>query len=289
MSAATATQPAQQNKLKLSGLALAITFGLVLHLLPLTHGLTAPARMILQITGFTVVLWVFQVINPAGDFFYTRAGNFSINAIGQLVLGSASDGRVLQPPMTVPQDTTNITIAPDGTVQVKQAGSNQLTTLGQIQLAQVINPEGMLKMGENLYVATEAAGPVNVGNAGQNGLGMLRQNALEASNVEPVQELIDLITTQRAFELNSQAVQAGDLSPGGVLGTLPVLDAARLFEVDPFLARAGNDVGDEAPGLEAHQGLHLAIVGAAAHVVDPDVGIALMERLGHLFELRGIA
>lgn len=152
----------------------------------------------------------FQVQDPSGEIRYTRAGNFSINANGSLVLGSASDGRVLEPAITIPTDATDIVISADGQVQVRQAGSPQLQQVGQVQLATFINPEGLLKVGENLYAQTDASGAPTVGNPGVTGAGVLRQNALEASNVEPVQELIDLITTQRAFELNSQAVQAGD-------------------------------------------------------------------------------
>ncbi len=141
---------------------------------------------------------------------YTRSGNLSINAVGQLVLGSASTGRVLQPPITIPQDATDISIQPDGSVLVRQPGSPQATNLGQLQISAFINPEGLLKLGENLFQQTDASGAENLQNPGTNGLGQLKQGALEASNVEPVQELIDLITTQRSFELNSQAVQAGD-------------------------------------------------------------------------------
>jgi flagellar basal-body rod protein FlgG len=153
----------------------------------------------------------FQVIDGAsGQRVYTRSGNFSTNANGQVVLGSASDGRLVEPAITIPPDATNIVIGSDGTVMVQQFGSPQLQNAGQIQLAMFVNPEGLLKLGENLYQATDASGPETVGTPGTNGIGVVRQNALEASNVEPVQELIDLITTQRAFELNSQAVQAGD-------------------------------------------------------------------------------
>ena len=151
-----------------------------------------------------------QVTNTDGNPVYTRAGNLSINANGQLVLGSAQSGRLLDPPISIPPDATGIVIGADGTVQVQQPGQSALSTQGQINLAQFINPEGLLKLGENLYAATDASGPATPGTPGQQGLGSIRQNALEASNVEPVQELIDLITTQRAFELNSQAVQAGD-------------------------------------------------------------------------------
>ena len=95
-------------------------------------------------------------------------------------------------------------------VQVRAPGATQLTTVGTINMASFINPDGLLKVGENLYQATDASGQVQSGPAGQNGLGILRQGSLEKSNVEPVREMIDLITTQRGFELNSQAIQAGD-------------------------------------------------------------------------------
>lgn len=153
----------------------------------------------------------FQVQDAStGQLVYTRDGNFSVNANGQLVMGSAQDGRLIDPPISIPQDATDIVISSDGTVQVRQFGQNQLQQAGQIQLTSFLNPQGLLKLGENLYQQTDASGPPTVGNPGTNGLGSVRQNALELSNVEPVQELIDLITTQRAFELNSQAVQAGD-------------------------------------------------------------------------------
>jgi len=153
----------------------------------------------------------FQVEDPATQgFVYTRTGNFSVNANGQLVLGSASTGRVLQPPVTIPPDATSVSIQADGSVLVRQPGSTSSSNLGQLQIASFVNPEGLLKLGENLFQETDASGTQNLQNPGANGLGALKQGALEASNVEPVQELIDLITTQRSFELNSQAVQAGD-------------------------------------------------------------------------------
>ncbi len=101
-------------------------------------------------------------------------------------------------------------IDPNGVVRVQQPATVELQQMGQIQLAQFVNPDGLLKVGENMYRVTDASGPALLANPGQDGSGVLRQGNLEASNVEPVQELIDLITTQRAFELNSQAVQAGD-------------------------------------------------------------------------------
>lgn len=152
----------------------------------------------------------FQVTDSDGTIVYTRAGNFSQNAQGQLVMGSASTGRLLEPSIQIPQDATEIVVSPDGIVSVRQPGQSALSQVGQLQLATFVNPEGLLKLGENLYAETEASGAATVGNPGVQGVGRVRQGTLEISNVEPVEELIDLITTQRAFELNSQAVQAGD-------------------------------------------------------------------------------
>lgn len=152
----------------------------------------------------------FQVTDPSGQIFYTRSGNFTVNANNQVVVGSASTGRLLEPAISIPQDTTGIVVSSEGVVMVKQPGSPQLQQVGQIQLATFINPEGLMKLGENLYAQTDASNAPITGNPNQQGLGVIRQNMLEASNVEPVQELIDLITTQRSFELNSQCIQAGD-------------------------------------------------------------------------------
>ena len=152
----------------------------------------------------------FQVADPSGETVYTRAGNLSVNAEGSLVLGSANTGRLVEPSITIPPDATEISISSAGTVSVKQPGTQQMSQVGNIELVSFINPEGLLKLGENLYSETDASGTPTSGTPGQEGLGSLQQGNLEASNVEPVRELIDLITTQRAFELNSQAVQVGD-------------------------------------------------------------------------------
>jgi flagellar basal-body rod protein FlgG len=141
---------------------------------------------------------------------YTRAGNLDINANGQLVIGSAQTGRLLNPPVSIPPGTTDVVISANGVVQVRAPGQTNLTAAGTITMVSFINPDGLLKVGENMYQATDASGQVQQGQAGQNGLGILRQGSLEKSNVEPVREMIDLITTQRGFELNSQAIQAGD-------------------------------------------------------------------------------
>lgn len=153
----------------------------------------------------------FQCTDPnTGLILYTRAGNFSINANNQLVMGSAQTGRLIEPNVTFPQDTTAISITADGRILVQQPNQQNLQQLSQLQLATFANPEGLLKLGENLYAQTDSSGQAILNTPGQQGLGSLRQGFLEASNVEPVQELIDLITTQRSFELNSQAIQAGD-------------------------------------------------------------------------------
>jgi len=141
---------------------------------------------------------------------YTRAGNFVRNANGNLVLAN-SEGSMLEPPITIPNDVTEqgIEIANNGQVSVRQA-SGQLDQIGQIQLARFVNPEGLLSVGKNLFIETDASGVPYEGNPLEDGLGSLRQSSLEGSNVEPVTELVDLIFTQRGFELNSQSIQSAD-------------------------------------------------------------------------------
>jgi flagellar basal-body rod protein FlgG len=153
----------------------------------------------------------FQVADPAtGNTLYSRAGNFAKNANGNLVVGSASVGRLIQPTITIPNDATAISVSSDGKVTVAQPGSTNMNQVGQIELASFVNPQGLLKLGENLYSQTDSSGSATLGNPGQNGMGTLQQNMLESSNVEPVTELIGLITTQRAFEMKSQVIKAGD-------------------------------------------------------------------------------
>jgi flagellar basal-body rod protein FlgG len=152
-----------------------------------------------------------QIIDPVTqNILYTRSGNLDVNANGQLVVGSAQTGRLIEPAVTIPQDATAIVINPNGQVLVQQVGQQQLVPLADLQLVNFINPDGLLKLGENLYQTTDASGQPIQGQPGRDGLGVIRQGSLEKSNVEPVKELISLITTQRGFELNSQAIQAGD-------------------------------------------------------------------------------
>lgn len=153
----------------------------------------------------------FEVTGPGGERLYTRAGNLGVNANGQLVVGSATLGYVLNPPVTIPAEATAVVIDPTGEVRYAQSGQDTYTQAGAITLATFINSDGLLKMGDNLFAATPASGPVNSGQApGSPGVGFIQQGFLEASNVEATTELIDLINTQRSFELNSQVIRAGD-------------------------------------------------------------------------------
>lgn len=152
----------------------------------------------------------FFQVNDGNRFLYTRAGNFAVNANGEIVVASADRGRPLEPSINIPQDTLEIQVSSDGIVSVLQAGQSQLTQIGQLQLARFINPQGLVQMGENLYSDSVGSGTPLISTPGQDGLGTLRQRYLEASNTEPVREIVDLITTQRVYELNSQVVQVAD-------------------------------------------------------------------------------
>lgn len=152
----------------------------------------------------------FQVLDPTGEIYFTRAGNFSVNANGDIVTGSAGIGRPLDPNINIPQDATGIEVSADGIVSVQRPGVQTLEQVGQIQLANFMNPEGLLKLGDNLYSQTNSSSAPITSVPNINGFGSVQKGFLEGSNVEPVQELVGLITTQRSFELNSQMVQAGD-------------------------------------------------------------------------------
>lgn len=153
----------------------------------------------------------FQVTNPAGGQpLLTRAGNFNVNANGDLVLGSANNGFLIEPAINIPQNATGVSITADGNVAITSNDSTNQQQVGQLQIATFINPDGLLKLGDNLFQETDSSGAAQTGSPQDPGFGSVRQGALEASNVEPVNELIELINTQRAFELNSQVVEAGD-------------------------------------------------------------------------------
>lgn len=149
----------------------------------------------------------FQVLRPDGTTGYTRAGNFSLSAEGQIV---TSDGLRLQPEISVPEGATAITIGADGTVSAQLQGQSAPTELGRIELARFVNPSGLQALGGNLFAETAASGTPQVGTPGLDGRGSLRQGSLEGSNVNVVQELVDMIETQRAYEVNSKMISATD-------------------------------------------------------------------------------
>ncbi|MBX3357568.1 MAG: flagellar basal-body rod protein FlgG [Phycisphaeraceae bacterium] len=157
----------------------------------------------------------FQVQVPdsqaPGNIAYTRNGQFAVNADGEIVLASDT-GRRLIPNITIPSDATGISIQNDGTVLVTQPGSLEATQVGQIEISTFINPQGLQQVGDNLYIATDASGPPIDGTPGTDNRGVLQSNQYEASNVDPTRELIDLIKTQRAFEMNSNTIRAADES-----------------------------------------------------------------------------
>lgn len=147
----------------------------------------------------------FQVAMPDGRTGYTRAGDFNLSAEGKIV---TPDGMALQPEITIPEDATGITIAADGTVSASVAGQSEATELGKIEIARFVNPAGLQAIGNNLLLETGASGAPQVGAAGEAGRGSLRSGALEGSNVNVVEELVDMIETQRAYEVNSKMIQA---------------------------------------------------------------------------------
>ncbi len=149
----------------------------------------------------------FQIVKPDGTTAYTRAGNFQVSAEGQLV---TSEGFPLQPDIRVPEGITAVTIGADGKVTASIAGQTDVSEVGQIEIARFANPAGLLPLGDNLYQATQASGEPQTGVPGSEGRGAIRQGALEASNVNVVQELVDMIETQRAYEVNSKMIQSTD-------------------------------------------------------------------------------
>jgi flagellar basal-body rod protein FlgG len=162
--------------------------------------------MVINGDGFFAV----DILDSQGNGIgYTRTGNFFTNSEGELVLGNKSGPRLI-PPINVPDDTQKIEITEDGRVLATQAGTTDTTELGQITIVDFINQPGLRPIGGNLFVETEASGPPIEGNPGDGQLGTLLQGYLEASNVDPVKELIELIKAQRTFEMNSQSIQAAD-------------------------------------------------------------------------------
>lgn len=148
-----------------------------------------------------------QVLMPDGSAAYTRDGSLQVNAEGMLVTAS---GYPLQPAVTVPANSTNMTIGSDGTITIQPAGSSQTTQVGSLQLVQFPNPAGLESRGENLYTETPSSGAPNTVTPGANGAGVLMQGFVETSNVNVVEELVNMIQTQRAYEINSKAINTAD-------------------------------------------------------------------------------
>ena len=150
----------------------------------------------------------FQITRPDGTIVYTRDGAFKLSDEGVIV---NSDGLPLEPQITVSPDTEQLEVGADGTIMAKLTGQVELTNLGQVELVKFINPGGLRSMGQNLYEATFASGnPIPGVPGGPEGLGTIMQRYLETSNVEIVEEMVNMIIAQRAYDLNSKAVQAAD-------------------------------------------------------------------------------
>jgi flagellar basal-body rod protein FlgG len=161
-----------------------------------------PLDLAIQGTGF------FQVTLPDGQIAYTRAGSFNLDSTGNIV---TANGNPLQPSVTIPSDATSVTIGSDGTISITQTGQTAATQVGTIQLALFPNPGGLNSIGNNLFLATTASGDPVVGTpGGTDGLGTIQQGMLEQSNVNIVEEFVQMIVAQRAYESNSRVVTAGD-------------------------------------------------------------------------------
>ena len=149
----------------------------------------------------------FQVLQPDGSIGYTRDGGWKRDGTGRLV---TSDGLPMEPEVIVPPEATRIVVSRDGTIAAEVPGTTQNEVVGQIELARFLNPAGLHASGRNLFTVTEAAGDALTGTPGADGFGTLAQGFLEQSNVKVVEELVNMIVAQRAYEINSRAVQVSD-------------------------------------------------------------------------------
>jgi flagellar basal-body rod protein FlgG len=149
----------------------------------------------------------FQIAMPNGETAFTRDGGFKLDSEGRIV---NADGFSLEPEISIPTDAVSISIGIDGTVSVLQAGETTPTEVGTIELARFVNPAGLIAMGRNLYINSEASGDEMAGTAGEDGLGTIAQGFLERSNVTVVEEMVSMITAQRAYEANSKSIQTAD-------------------------------------------------------------------------------
>lgn len=160
-----------------------------------------PLDLVIEGDGF------FQVLRPDATSAYTRSGAFKKDGTGRVM---TSDGFFLQPAITIPTDATTVTVGTDGTVTATAAGQTDAQQVGTIQLARFVNPAGLLSVGRNLFTPTPASGDAQVGAPGALGLGTLAQGFLELSNVKVVEEMVAMITSQRAYEANAKAIQTAD-------------------------------------------------------------------------------
>jgi flagellar basal-body rod protein FlgG len=158
-----------------------------------------PLDMVIEGAGF------FQVTMPDGTIAYTRAGDFKKNADGMLV---TSDGYYLEPSIVIPENASEVHVGSDGTISVRAGG--EIQTIGTMELARFVNPAGLMNIGRNLFVATAASGDAIVGTPGTEGFGTLAQGVLEMSNVKVVEEMVNMITAQRAYEINSKVIKTAD-------------------------------------------------------------------------------
>ena len=162
---------------------------------------TNPLDMAIEGDGF------FQITMPNGDLTYTRAGAFKLDETGIMV---NSDGYPLTPQITIPQDAIGVTISADGFVNVRQPGTAAATQVGQIQLARFQNPAGLRAQGRNLFQETESSGTATLTTPGEGGVGTIAEGFLESSNVSVVEEIVQMVTGQRAYEANSKVIQTAD-------------------------------------------------------------------------------
>lgn len=160
-----------------------------------------PLDMAIEGDGF------FQVTLPTGETMYTRNGSFKLDATGNLV---NSDGYPMSPTITIPQDAVSVTVTADGFVNVKQPGQTQTSQIGQVQVARFPNPAGLKARGRNLLEQTDSSGAPTLATPGQNGVGTLAQGFLESSNVSVVEEIVQMVSGQRAYEANSKVIQTAD-------------------------------------------------------------------------------
>ncbi len=149
----------------------------------------------------------FQILLPDGATAYTRDGSFQRNSQGQMV---TANGFSIQPALTIPPDTQTLSIAQDGTVSALISGSTSPTQIGTLQIADFVNPTGLQSIGDNLFKETVSSGTAQSGTPGLTGLGLLIQGSLESSNVNVVEELVNMIETQRAYEMNAKAIETTD-------------------------------------------------------------------------------